>query len=139
MEANHAVEAKKCTKKWDTRAKLLFYMLIKPTDIIYLPFPGLMVPNRDFKMPWHRQQREHKKNRFYKQNNYFVHAWCLFVHFFAHFYMTTTWKCLISYFMEYVNKQQQNFISLSEQEWIWFLESQLQEGSTTFDKESGQG
>ena len=40
--------------------------------------------------------------------------------------------------MEYVNKQQQNFISLSEQEWIWFLESQLQEGSTTFDKESGQ-
>ena len=51
MEANHAVEAKKCTKKWDTRAKLLFYMLIKPSDIIYLPFPGLMVPNRDFKMP----------------------------------------------------------------------------------------
>ena len=30
--------------------------------------------------------------------------------------------------MEYVNKQQQSFISLSEQEWIWFLESQLQEG-----------
>ena len=41
--------------------------------------------------------------------------------------------------MEYVNKQQQNFISLSEQEWIWFLESQLQEGSTTFYIESGQG
>ena len=41
--------------------------------------------------------------------------------------------------MEYVNKQQQNFISLSEQEWIWFLESQLQEVSTTFDKESVQG
>ena len=60
-EANHAVEAKKCTKKWDTRAKLLFYMLLKPTDIIYLPFPGLMVPNRDFNMPWHRWQWEHQK------------------------------------------------------------------------------
>ena len=36
-------------------------MLIKPTDIIYLPFPGLMVPNRDFNMPWHRWQWEHQK------------------------------------------------------------------------------
>ena len=40
--------------------------------------------------------------------------------------------------MEYVNKQQRNFISLSEQEWIWFLESHLQEGSTTLTKKAGR-
>ena len=38
---------------------------------------------------------------------------CFFVHFSARFCTTTTWTCLISRFMEDVNKQRRNFISLS--------------------------
>ena len=51
---------------------------------------------------------------FYKKNNHFARASHFFVHFFARFCTTTTWKCLIWRFMEYVNKQRRNFISLSE-------------------------
>ena len=36
-----------------------------------------------------------------------------FADFFARFCTTTTWKCLISRFMENVNKQRWNFVSLS--------------------------
>ena len=36
------------------------------------------------------------------------------VYIFSRFCTTTTWKCLISRFMENVNKQQRNFISVSE-------------------------
>ena len=55
-----------------------------------------------------------KTNSFYKKNNNFARASRFFVHFFARFCTTTTWKCLISRFMECVNKQRRNFISLSE-------------------------
>ena len=58
-----------------------------------------------------------KNNRFNKQNNNFARASRFFVHFFARFCTTTTWKCLISRFMEDVNKQRRNFISLSELEY----------------------
>ena len=50
----------------------------------------------------------------------------------------TTWKCLISRFTEDVNKQRQNFISLSEL-WIWSLEIRLQEVSPTVASLCGQG
>ena len=43
-------------------------------------------------------------------------------------------KCLISRFMEDVNKQRRNFISASELGSIWSLEIQFQQGSPTFDK-----
>ena len=39
------------------------------------------------------------------------HFFCTFLY---RFYTTTTWKCLISRFIEDVNKQRRNFISLSE-------------------------
>ena len=45
---------------------------------------------------------------FYLQNEHFARA------FLCRFCTTTTWKCLISHFMENVNKQRENFISLSE-------------------------
>ena len=54
-----------------------------------------------------------KNNRFCKQNNNFARASRFFVHFFARFCTTTTWKCPISLFMEDVNKRRRNFISLS--------------------------
>ena len=70
---------------------------------------------RDFKIQWRRRRRERQKdNSFYKKNNNFARASRFFVHFFARFCTTTTWKCLISRFMECVNKQRRNFISLSE-------------------------
>ena len=56
----------------------------------------------------------------------------LFCTFLSRFCTTTTWKCLISRFMEKVNKQRQNFISLSEVGY-----GPLQEGSSTIDKVSG--
>ena len=58
-----------------------------------------------------------KNNRFNKQNNNFARASHFFCTFLYRFYTTTTWKCLISRFMEDVNKQRRNFISLSELEY----------------------
>ena len=52
-----------------------------------------------------------------KKINNFARASRFLVHFFAHFCTTTTWKCLISRFMEVVNKQRRNFISLSVLGW----------------------
>ena len=64
----------------------------------------------DFKIQRRGRQRERQKhNRFYKENNNFALAPRFFVHFFARFCTTTTWTCLISRFMEYVNKQRRNF------------------------------
>ena len=56
---------------------------------------------RAFKIQRRGRQRERQKNnRFYKWNNNFARASRFFVHFFARYCMTTTWKCLISRFME---------------------------------------
>ena len=50
-----------------------------------------------------------------KQNNNFARAsLTLFLYISFPFCTTTTWKCLISCFMENVNKQRRNFISVSE-------------------------
>ena len=68
---------------------------------------------RDFQIQWRGRQREcQKNNRFYKQNNNFARVPRFFVHFFARFCTTTTWKCLISHFMEDVNKQRLPLIFL---------------------------
>ena len=70
---------------------------------------------RDFKIQRRGRRRKRKKNnRSYNQNNNFARASRSFVHFFTRFFTTTTWKWLISRFMEYVNKQRRNAISLSE-------------------------
>ena len=71
--------------------------------------------NRDFKIQRRGRRRERQKNnRFYKQNNSFARASHFFCTFLSRFCTTKTWKCLISCFMEDVNKQRRNFISLSE-------------------------
>ena len=63
----------------------------------------------------HRRQRERQKTiGFNKQNNNFARASRFFVHFFARFCTTTTWKYLISRFTEYENNHRRNFISISE-------------------------
>ena len=54
------------------------------------------------------------RRRFYKQNNNFARASRFFVLFFASFCTTTTWTCLFSRFIEDINKQRRNFISLFE-------------------------
>ena len=72
--------------------------------------------NKDFEIQRRgRLTRTSKNNyRFYKQNNNFARTSGLFVHFFARFCTTTTWKCLISHVLEWVNKQRRSFISFSE-------------------------
>ena len=70
---------------------------------------------RDFKIQRRGRRRgRQKNNRFYKQNNSFARASNFFCTFLSCFCTTTTWKCLLSCFMEDVNKQRRNFISLSE-------------------------
>ena len=72
---------------------------------------------RDFKIQRRGRRRERpkkKNNRFYKQNNSFVRASHFLCTFLSRFCTTTTWKCLISCFMEDVNKQRRNYIYLSE-------------------------
>ena len=49
-----------------------------------------------------------------KKRNNFARASRFFVHFFARFCTTTTWKYLISCFMENVTNRRRNYISLSE-------------------------
>ena len=62
-----------------------------------------------------RRQREgHKNNRFNKQNNNFARASHFFVHFFPVFARLRAVKMPYFAFIEDVNKQQRNFISLSE-------------------------
>jgi len=76
---------------------------------------ALLLLIRDFKIQRRGGRRKRQKNnRFYNQNNNFVRASRSFVHFFTRFCTTATWKWLISRFMEYVNKQRRNAISLSE-------------------------
>ena len=72
---------------------------------------------REFKIQRRGRQLELQKNdRFNYQNNNFARATHFFCSFLSRFCTTTTWKCLISRFMEDVNKQRRNFISLSKLE-----------------------
>ena len=68
--------------------------------------------NRDFKIQRRGRQRERQKNIRFN----FRTCIALICSFLSRFCTTTTWKCLISRFMENVNKQRRNFISLSELE-----------------------
>ena len=60
-------------------------------------------------------------NRFDKQNNNFALA----SRFFGHFFAVFVWNCLISHFMDNINKQGRNFISLRTWTWIWSLGIQI--------------
>ena len=99
--------AKKCTKKaWGHVQS--FVLFIKP--ITFLSFSLINSRRR-------RQQRERQNNnRCIKQNNRFARASRFFVHFFAVAAGNTTWKCLISRFMEDTNKRRRNFLSLPKLE-----------------------
>ena len=80
-------------------------------------------------MPRRRRQRERQKsNRLKRQNNNSARASRFFVHFFAVTARYTTGKCLISRFMEGVNRRQLQFLSLSK------LEIRLKKSSLAFDK-----
>ena len=61
-----------------------------------------------------RPREGHKNNRFNKQNNNFARASHFFVHFFPVFARLRAVKMPYFAFIEDVNKQQRNFISLSE-------------------------
>ena len=52
-----------------------------------------------------------KSNRYIKQNNKLARATRFFT-FLCRYCTTTTWKCLISLFMEDVNKRRRNFLSV---------------------------
>ena len=86
-----------------TRNTFLYYVLGLPPSIQLLiqitkddnetALKKVTRKNRNFKIQRRRQQRERQINNwFYKQSTTF------FVHFFACFCTTTTWKCLISRF-----------------------------------------
>ena len=83
-------------------------LIIKP--IVFLTFSlssaslDLKVPNKDIKIRRCGRQRERKKTiGFISTITLHVHHRS-FVHFFPLFCTTTTWKCLISRFIEYVVK-----------------------------------
>ena len=84
---------------------------------------------RDFKMPRRRRQRERQKsNGLKRQNNNSARASRFFCTFLCRHCTTTTGKCLISRFMEDVNRRQLRFLSLGK------LEIRLKKSSLAFDK-----
>ena len=83
--------------------------------------------NRDLKIRRQGRQRERQKScRLKLAKQQLCTCTTIFSTFLCRHCMTTTWKCLISRFMEDVNV-------LS---WIWFLAIELLESSPTFDKVS---
>ena len=71
--------------------------------------------NRDFKIQQRGRQRERQKKTIgLISKTTTSHVYLCFWTFLSCFCTTTTWKCLIWRFMEDVNKQRRNFISLSE-------------------------
>ena len=71
----------------------------------------------DYKMPrWRRQRERQKRNRLNRQNNNSTLCTCI-THsctFLCRHCTTTTGNCLISRFMEDVNKRRLNFLSILE-------------------------
>ena len=63
---------------------------------------------------WSQVLLRRRKSRFMKQKVKFPCAWRFFCTFLWNCYTTTTSKCLISRFMEDVNKRRRNFLSLSK-------------------------
>ena len=75
--------------------------------------------NGEFKMPrWRRQRELQKTNTFNKQNNNFARTSRFFCTFLSRRYTTTTWKCLISRFVEDGNTKQHLIVSFAFLE-IW--------------------
>ena len=73
--------------------------------------------NRDVKMQRRGRRRERQKKKVGLISKITTsHVYHTFLYIFFPFCTTTTWKCLISRFMEDVNNQRRNFISLSELE-----------------------
>ena len=69
---------------------------------------------RELQQRRRRRQRERQKNnRVIKQNNKLSRKSRFFCTFLSRLYKNTTWKCLISRFMEDVNKRRQIFLSLN--------------------------
>ena len=68
-----------------------------------------------------RRRESQKSNSATRQNNNFARASRFFVHFFAVTARSTstTWKCVISRFVENIKKQWQNFLSLYELGYGW--------------------
>ena len=100
--------------------------------------PSLFAPSftiiRDLKIRWRRRQRELQKNntsRLAKQQ--LCTCISIICTFLCRHCKTTTRKCLISRFMEDVNKLLWNFLSHSELGY-GFSGIQLQKSSPTFDK-----
>ena len=70
--------------------------------------------NRYFKIQWRGRQRERKKTIGFISKTITLHVCITLIStFLCRFCTSTTWNCLISRFMDYVNKQRPNFISLS--------------------------
>ena len=87
-----------------------FHFLIIPSAPL-----DLVNINRDFKIQRRHRNENVKKKKISKAKQQLCTSITLFfLHFFFRFSTTTTWKCLISRFMENVNKQRRNSISLSE-------------------------
>ena len=78
-----------------------------------------------------RQRERQKSNRFVKQNN-FARASRFFCLFLCRHCTTTTWKCLISCFMEDVNKRQRIFFLLFLN-WNTVPKKSNPKNSSTFD------
>ena len=72
--------------------------------------------NRDLKIRRQSRRRDtSKSNRFRLAKQQLCTCITLFCTIVCHYCTTTTWKCIISRFMEYVNKQRRNLLPLSEQ------------------------
>ena len=128
--------AKKCTKKAWCTCKVVV-LLIKPIVFLTFSLPSALLHlKRDLKIRRRRRQRElQKNNRLRLAKQQLCMCITLFCTFLCRYCTTTTRKCLISRFMEDVNKLLWNFLSHSELGY-GFSGIQLQESSSTFDKVS---
>ena len=114
--------ARKCTKKCDARAKLLFSL-----TNLFLCLPCLLpspLSLGSFSNDDGDSNQNVKQSKGLDwQNNNFARASLFFVHFFAVTARLRREKSLISFFMENVNKGRRTFLSLSK------LKSGLQENN----------
>ena len=104
---------------WQSKWVGIIAIKTERTKIHFLSDVLIAVALLDLKVPFKIQRRERqrerrKNNRFNKQNNKLARASNYICTFLSRFCTTTTWKCLVSRFMEDVNKQRRNIISLSE-------------------------
>ena len=108
--------SKKCTKKRDARAELLFWSLnllfFAVVVVVVQCLSSLLIrsfSNNDGENNENVKKKKRKRNRFIKQNNDFARASRLFVT-----ARLRRKKCLISRFMEDIKKRRKIFLSLSK-------------------------